>query len=174
MKTILFALLLSSVLLTGTTMLYGQDREAGDSSMLDFWIGNWDLEWDDPGGKTGHGINRVHRILDEKVVYENFIATSGVNEGFTGKSWSVYNRQSGRWKQTWVDNNGAYLDFDGYMMEDRVIFSRDLKLPDGREISQRMVFRDITKDRLVWDWEVSQDGGKTWNLNWQIRYKRTE
>ena len=69
MKTIVFVLALSSILLIGSSPLHGQEREAGDSSMMDFWIGTWDL---------------------------------------------------------------------------------------------------------VWDWEISQDGGKTWNLNWQTRYKRAD
>ena len=30
---------------------------------------------------------------------------------FQGLSFSVYDRSAGRWKQTWVDSQGSYLDF---------------------------------------------------------------
>jgi len=35
---------------------------------------------------------------------------------------------------------------------------------------QRIVFYNITKDKLDWDWEASNDNGKTWQLNWMLYY----
>jgi len=36
----------------------------------------------------------------------------------------------------------------------------------------RMVFHDIARDSLVWDWELSRDGQRTWELLWSITYRR--
>jgi hypothetical protein len=35
-----------------------------------------------------------------------------------------------------------------------------------------MVWYNITADEFDWNWERSDDGGKTWEVKWQIKYKR--
>ena len=142
------------------------------SEYFDFWIGEWKLSWQAQDGTTEYGTNTIERILDGKVIKENFEATSGQMKGFIGKSYSVYNSQSGEWKQTWVDNQGAYLDFVGKFQNDKRIFIREAKDANGNPILQRMVFYDITRDSFTWDWEKSTDNGNTWQLQWKITYRR--
>lgn len=48
-----------------------------DSSLFNFWIGEWDLTWKDPDGTTAHGKNIITKILNGKVIHENFSALSG-------------------------------------------------------------------------------------------------
>ena len=36
-----------------------------------------------------------------------------------GLSVSLFNARSGKWQQTWVDNEGAYLDFVGEFKDGR-------------------------------------------------------
>ena len=141
---------------------------------FDFWIGEWNLTWNDSDGSIGTGKNTISRILNEKVILEDFEGLTGQNKGFIGKSWSVYNPQLKEWKQTWVDNQGAYLDFLADYDGDKRMFVRKFTGPNGNEVWQRMVFKDITDKAFTWDWESSTDGGDTWNLQWQINYKRAE
>jgi len=35
-----------------------------------------------------------------------------------------------------------------------------------------MIFYDIEHDQLDWRWERSDDGGQTWQVKWQIHYRR--
>lgn len=139
---------------------------------FDFWLGNWDLTWEDADGTLAKGSNRIERILDGNVIKESFKALSGAYEGFEGQSYSVYNTRTGEWKQTWVDNNGGYLDFTGEFDGDKRIFKREGVAPGGGDILQRMVFCEITDDSFTWDWEVSEDNGITWQLRWRINYER--
>jgi len=37
---------------------------------------------------------------------------------------------------------------------------------------QKMTFKNIGRDAFMWDWEGTNDGGKTWKLLWRIDYKR--
>jgi len=37
-----------------------------------FWIGEWALTWDNADGTKGRGTNRIEKILDGKVIQENF------------------------------------------------------------------------------------------------------
>jgi len=65
----------------------------------------------------------------------------------------------------------GYLDFVGGMDGDKMILSRIAKT-DTSEFLQRMMFYNITADSLDWNWERSDDKGKTWKLTWQIKYRR--
>lgn len=142
---------------------------------FDFWLGKWEVTWEEANGSTGRGANYIHKILDDKVILENFEILEGNNKGFKGKSMSVYQTAENRWKQAWTDNNGGYFDFTGIIEDEKRIFQTDVnELPDGSTFVQRMVFYDITEDTFTWDWESSQDGGKTWTLNWRIFYERLE
>jgi hypothetical protein len=139
---------------------------------FDFWVGEWELTWNNADGTEGAGYNVIRKILNGNVLEENFTATSGNNSGFAGKSWSVYDKRTGTWKQTWVDSNGGYLDFTCEPEGEKRIFKREGIDRTGKPILQRMVFHDIANDSLTWDWEVSFDKGETWTLRWRIFYRR--
>jgi hypothetical protein len=168
-------LLLAQVISTGQEQSY-VENETGVTDLLlfDFWVGEWDLTWQDNDSTVGKGKNIIKKILNDQVVYENFSGLTGQYKGFEGKSYSMYDRLSGQWKQTWVDNQGSYLDFVGRTEGKNRIFERSFMGPNGNEVRQRMVFHDITEDRFIWDWQYSTDEGITWLTNWQIFYKRTD
>ena len=138
---------------------------------FDFWVGSWDLTW--PGntaGEIAHGTNTVSRILDGCVVQENF--SGGTAMPLCGVSLSLFNGRSGKWQQTWVDNQGAYLDFTGEFKNGQMILSREATKPDGSKLLQRMVYKNIAPTEFDWSWENSTDGGKTWNVVWPVHYHR--
>jgi len=131
-------------------------------TQFDFWLGEWDVTW----GEDGTGTNHIERILDGKIIQENFIAPD-----LHGMSVSSYDPERQLWCQTWVDNNGTYLDFTGKFEDGRMTLSRDA-IVRGEACKQRMVWHNIQGDRLEWNWERSDDGGKTWRVLWQIHYVR--
>lgn len=142
---------------------------------FDFWLGKWEVSWVEANGTTGYGTNHIHRILDGKVLLENFEILEGNNKGFKGKSMSVYQPDRDRWKQAWTDNNGGYYNFTGIFEDDKRMFQTEVsEMPDGRRFVQRMVFYDITENSITWDWENSNDDGESWSLNWRIFYERLE
>jgi len=145
---------------------------SGDYRLLDFWVGDWSLRWpDSPGGTpAGTGTNKIVRTLDNCVIQELFEADKPI--GLHGMSLSTYDKQSGKWKQTWVDNTGSYLDFVGDVHDDGAIFMREAKDKDGNPIKQRMVYKNFNKNEFDWSWERSTDGGATWNVMWPIHYTR--
>ena len=135
------------------------------SRQFDFWIGEWDLTWPD----EGCGTNSVQAILDGKVILETFSAAPSAP--LQGMSVSVYNPSLNIWQQTWVDNQGTYLDFVGASQEGRMILERTAIVGEKSTL-QRMVFYNITPLQLDWSWEHSQDHGVTWEALWQIHYRR--
>jgi hypothetical protein len=144
---------------------------ASQQKQLDFWVGEWDLTWPaQKAGETDHGTNSIKRILDGCVVQESFSA--GASGHLRGTSVSIFDGAAGKWKQTWVDNEGGYLDFVGEFKDGQMILQREAVRPDGAKVLQRMVFKNITANEMDWSWEASRDGGKTWQVQWPIHYKR--
>lgn len=138
-----------------------------EAKQFDFWVGEWFVEWKDQNGQIQKGSNRIEKIMNGCVIQENFITAT-----LKGTSLSVYSPQLKKWRQTWVDNNGSYLDFIGEYKENKLVLARETVLADGRRGLQRMSFYNISRDRLDWDWETSEDGGKNWTLRWRIHYTR--
>ena len=141
------------------------EMDAPEYHQLDFWLGEWDVSW----GDGQQGTNRVDRILDGRVIWENF--DGGPAMPFRGMSVSAYNPKIGLWQQTWVDTEGTYWHFIGEFRDGRMIFATD-DIADGKPVKLRMVFYNIQPDELDWDWERSDDGGETWELRWKIHYRR--
>jgi hypothetical protein len=141
-----------------------------EASQFDFWIGDWDLTWND----TLQATNHVEKILGNCTVQENF---NSPKTNLLGKSWSVYNVNYKVWQQTWVDNYGGYTDVMGGIQGDSMVLSTPEKnvpktiSPSGKIIN-RMVYFHITPKSFDWNWESSTDGGKTWKSNWLIHYRR--
>jgi hypothetical protein len=166
------------VLLVGSLLPLALQAQPGDSpppctepqqKQFDFWIGEWDLTW--PGEHAvEHGSNSVKRELDGCVIEENFSGGDAMH--LRGKSVSSFDSRSGKWKQTWVDNEGGYLDFSGEFRESQMILERQGIRPDGGRVLQRMIFKNISTNAFDWSWEASGDGGKTWQVKWPIHYQR--
>ncbi|MDN5211068.1 hypothetical protein QQ020_03375 [Fulvivirgaceae bacterium BMA12] len=149
---------------------YAQEEEA--SAAFDFWVGKWTLTWDEGNGSIGKATNNIVKILDDKVIQENFEILEGAQKGFKGTSISVYNPKTKQWHQAWADNQGSYFDFTGAIEGDKKIFKTRMIEKEGKKIIRRMVFYNIQKERMTWDWEGSEDGGKSWKLLWRINYKK--
>ena len=49
---------------------------------------------------------------------------------------------------------------------------RKFTASDGKPAMQKMVFYNISKNSLDWNWEGSKDKGKIWDVLWKIHYKR--
>lgn len=135
-----------------------------ETSQFDFWVGDWDASWQE----GQHAVNHISKRWDRVLVEEFNGAPASPLEGH---SVSVYMPGEKLWKQTWVDNQGAYLDFTGGFADGKMTLSRSFQ-KDGKTIRQRMVWYDITPDAFKWNWERSLDDGKTWEAQWKINYTR--
>ena len=129
---------------------------------FDFWLGEWDVTW----GEDGKGKNHILRIMDDKIIQENFSAPDLI-----GMSVSSYDAERKLWCQTWVDNNGSYLDFTGGFENEKMILSRDA-IVRGQACKQRMVWFNIEANQFDWNWERSDDRGQSWRALWRIKYTR--
>ena len=139
---------------------------------FDFWVGDWTVQWRTADGRDATGSNRIRRTLDGCAIVEEFDGAPG--GPLKGISVSVYDAARKVWRQAWVDNQASYLDFEGGRVDDgpsRLVLSRSAMV-NGQPVRQRMVYRDVSSDALVWDWQRSRDAGVSWETLWTIRYAR--
>jgi hypothetical protein len=127
---------------------------------FDFWLGEWEVSWDDR-----RGTNVIEPIFDGRVILEQFDGHPGAD--FRGMSVSVYDESARVWRQTWVDSEGNYLQFTG-SFGDGVMDLRGERSGD----LVRMQWRDIRSDALTWLWQRSEDGGESWVTMWELAYRR--
>jgi hypothetical protein len=131
----------------------------GGASGFDFWLGEWDCTF-----AGGTAVNRITRILGERVIHEDFRSAE-----LNGQSVSVFNEERQLWLQTWVDDQNGYLLFTGRREPDRMILLG--RRPDGVPNGMRMIWDDITTDAFSWDYQ-KQSGDGAWSSQWKIAYRR--
>ncbi len=161
------------VLFTYTTWSQKQPPVSPCSSnpvyrQFDFWIGEWEAF-----GTNGvkRGDSKVEKILDSCVILENWTATQ-VN--YKGKSYNTFNAITGKWQQYWVDNAGGVTEyFDGHFENGRMtVQTANVKQPDGTFKIARMIFTKLGEDKVRQLGESSVDEGKTWQVNFDLEYRR--
>lgn len=146
-------------------MSHNPHTQPPEARQFDFWLGDWEVTW----GEDQRGANRIHPILDGRVILENFDGSPSLQ--FKGMSVSVYNPNIGRWQQTWVDDTGNYWAFTGGFAGGQMILVAD-DVVEGRPVKRRMVWYNIAAGALDWNWERSDDSGATWQVLWTLHYRR--
>lgn len=158
----IFTLILQGATITMSTL---NSEPAPAARQFDFWLGDWDLTWD----HGGCGYNKVQAKWHGRVIEENFHEIAPMN--LEAMSLSVYKPDTGYWYQTWVDNQGNYLDFIGQFKEGEMVLERDTFIR-GKAVKQRLVWSNIKANSLDWEWQLSEDDGEHWKTLWHIRYRR--
>src|SRR5690349_2272168 len=91
---------------------------APEYRQFDFWDGDWELtvkaraapDSDQWGEAQGH--QHVESILGGCATAEHF-AAEGPQQPWAGASYSSWQPTESKWRQTWVDDSGGYLTFEG-------------------------------------------------------------
>jgi hypothetical protein len=135
---------------------------------FDFWLGTWDVF--SPDGRRV-GTNRIEALLEGRVLQEHWQG----NGGITGTSLNARDATTGRWHQTWVDSSGSVLLLDGeprhggMVLEGLTPNEADPTLSDRNRITWTP---SADGDEVHQLWEVSADGGATWTIAFDGRYRR--
>jgi uncharacterized protein (TIGR02246 family) len=110
--------------------------------------------------------------LDETgcVLTEHWSAPSGS----TGRSFNIFDRSVGKWRQTWVDNTGGQHDYRGNLVNGNMVFLGDTPAPNGQlgRVPTRLTFFHISRDSVRQFSEISSDSGRTWRTNYDLMYVR--
>lgn len=162
------------LLWAGPSLLAGQDTTGPTAAkacagpehrQFDFWIGDWDVTT--PNGAAA-GRNRIEPILGGCVLRESWTGA----KGGSGTSYNAYDRQRGRWHQTWVDNGGLVLLLDGQFAGGRMVLSGETRDTTGAPVLNRITWQETGPGAVRQLWETSADGGKTWSVTFDGRYRK--
>lgn len=155
---------LTLALVMSLTSATAQDTTLHAPPDFDFWLGEWSATWE-----GGNGTNTVTRELNGHVVHEHF---ADPGSKFNGESWTVYDHHLKRWRQTWVDDGGGYMTFEGGPTSEGVTLYTRMPDKTGATYLYHMVFHNITPKAFDWTWKRSPDDGRTWEVKWAIHYTR--
>ncbi|HET7472279.1 MAG TPA: tetratricopeptide repeat protein [Candidatus Limnocylindrales bacterium] len=129
---------------------------------FDFWVGDWEARTEDG---VLQGRNRIEVVLGGAAIVERWTGAAG----YTGMSLNRLDRHTGRWRQTWVDDQGDVTEFvDGVADDGRVAFRA--VAADGSW--RRLTFFDEGPDAFRQLSEGSDDEGASWSIEYDFRYRR--
>ena len=112
------------------------------------------------------GTSVVRKVLDGKANLVELVV-DGPAGHIEGVSLRLYNPQSGQWSLNFANANDGTLTTPsiGEFKNGRgEFFNRDTL--NGRSILVRFVISDITPKSCRFEQSFSDDGGKTWEVNW--------
>ncbi|MBZ5554969.1 MAG: hypothetical protein LAO21_19815 [Acidobacteriia bacterium] len=140
-----------------------------ENRQFDFWVGDWNVVT--TAGQVPAGTSKIELILGDCVVLENWTGRSGG----TGKSFNIYDKDKKRWEQTWVDARGDTIFFFGGL-KDGVMdyYTEDIPQPNGTRLRRHLQFFSQGADKVRQFSQGSTDGGKTWNVEYDLTYLRTK
>jgi hypothetical protein len=161
-------MLLPMVLLPAVLQAQQQPRQTCDGPEyrhFDFWIGEWNVTAED--GRT-LGTNIITRVLDGCALLESWTGAAGG----TGHSLNAWDRTTGKWRQTWIDNSGGRLELTGTLQGGgNMLLANQDTTAEGAVVRQRLSF-EPTAYGVRQKWERSRDDGKTWEVLFDGQYRR--
>lgn len=164
MNRILTALIFSVFFLTTAFSQKSPCTQQEVFRQLDFWIGNWRVETPD-GELAGH--NKIEVILDSCIIFENWTGA-----GFSrGKSFNYYNTATKKWHQKWVDNFANPLEFEGEVINDKIVYTGTSHSRTGEVVFNEMTLTKISDDEVHQLWRQAKAGGD-WQTVFDGRYLR--
>ena len=136
---------------------------------LDFWLGEWDVVAANAPPNTPPASSVITKIHNGCVILESWTAPSQ-----TGQSFNIYDRSMQKWHQTWVDSTGGLHEYWGSLQDGNMVYEGDIPAPPGMSgrMHTRLTFFNLGPDRVRQLSERSSDGGKTWQINFDLLYTR--
>lgn len=150
-----------------STAFASLDCDAAEAKQFDFWVGTWDVAWEGPSGPL-KGTNTITK--QGCIVIEHFDGPLGA-PGYIGNSASAWVPSLKKWVQHYRDTSGFVASYVGGVEGSAFILYRatpSLAIANNG----RLVWRDITPDRMVWTNDRSLDNGATWTAQLTITYTR--
>jgi hypothetical protein len=120
------------------------------------------------------GTSVVRKVWDGKANLGE-LEVSGATGRIEGLSLRTYNPQSHQWHIGWVNSADGTMGpaMIGAFKNGRGEFFNQESF-NGRAIFVRFIFSDITANTFHFEQAFSDDGGKTWEVNWVANFTRVK
>lgn len=136
---------------------------------LDYWIGEWDVRGINQPPQVPASRSVITKIHDGCVILETYTAP-----GYAGQSFNIYDRSKQQWRQTWVDNKGGLHEYWGGPKDGSIVYEGSIPPAPGQSgrSQTRMSLLKVGPDTVRQLSETSSDGGKTWQVAYDLTYTR--
>ena len=140
---------------------------AAEFRQFDFWLGDWDTF--EVVGDTAKSIARTHvdLIAAGCAVHELYEQT----DGLVGDSILSFDPVRKVWQQTWVTNGGSLMVLAGAFKNGAVTLEGEYHSGNGKNLLNRITWKaegSGVRESAV----LSKDGGKTWEPNFDVLFKK--
>lgn len=160
---------------------------ADASHDFDFLMGHWEVsnrrllkqlqganEWE-----AFMATSRAHPLPGGIGNYDEFVPV-GWRPGFVGMSLRAFNPQTQLWSIYWLSNRDGGIDAKTHGLQPPVVgrFEGDTGLfygedvMEGRPTQVRFEWTRLGSGAARWQQAFSADGGKSWEVNWVMEFKR--
>jgi hypothetical protein len=134
---------------------------------FDFWAGSWDVY---PTGKPNLvAHSRIEKLYAGCTIRENWMPLKGTGGG----SLNMFDPGDKRWHQTWHDSSNARVEFDGGLVDGKMVlqgFWKGVNGP-GQDALVRMTYSRNADGSVRQLGEASTDHGLTWSTTFDFTYK---
>ena len=94
--------------------------------------------------------------------------------GSVGQSFNIFDRTRGKWFQTWVDNSGGLHEYSGGLRDGAMVLEGESTVPaSNTRVRTRLSFTPSERGVRQFS-ERTTDGGKTWQVNYDLFYTRLD
>ena len=137
---------------------------------FDFWVGDFDATpWNDPTAPVrGHLHNT--REYEGCVIVERWEGTSGSR----GMSMSFYDVNRRGWRMVWNGDDNASNDFEGTYRDGAMRFEGWVLDADGKRQLALNILENVSPDSIRHIYSISSDGGKTWVVKSDGKFRRSK
>jgi hypothetical protein len=149
-------------------------KERDEQQDFDFEIGNWkthlrrllDPLIDSTTSVEYDGTTIVRKVWNGRANLVELVA-DGPSGHFEGLNLRLYNPESRQWSLNFANSGGGTMSQPtiGEFKNGRGEFF-DQETLNGRAIFVRFVISDITPNSCRFEQSFSDDGGRTWEINW--------
>ena len=140
---------------------------SAEHRQFDFWVGQWNVY------PTGNDKLIAHSLIESVYggcgVRENWMPLSGADGG----SLNIYVPRENAWRQTWIDSNGARVEFKGSWTGGAMVLEGlwNNVLGPGQDALVRMTYTLVGDGAVRQFGEMSQDDGETWTAGFDFTYR---
>lgn len=149
---------------------------------FDFLVGNWQVHHRKLKERlaNNHTWNEFEGTLSMRKLMDGYANVDDnvfhAPEGtYRGVGLRSYDPKTAQWAIWWLDGRSPFGDLDppvkGHFVHGVGTFYADDTLR-GKPVRVRFVWSNITKTTARWEQAYSADGGKTWEINWTMEFRR--
>ena len=142
---------------------------------FDFELGSWNIHLKKllhplTGSTTWvefDGTSVTRKVWDGRSQLEEFETDSSAAGHIEGLTLRLYNPQSHQWSLYWANSKGGAIfppQIGEFKNGKGEFYAQDML--NGKSIFIRFVWSDTTTNRPHFEQSFSEDGGKTWEVNW--------